>query len=145
MKCICNTCKRSFEDYEIYIKPGTADPDVGYNGDECCPFCKSDDIEEAVECECCGRAFSYDDCRNFICADCLEKEVTQDKLIACEKAHEDFVKVEIPSYFLWLLGDGNIVSELERVVTDRGTNQDARDYVADDPESFLRYRREVSE
>lgn len=138
MKCVCNTCGKLFDEKEIYIDPATVALDVGYKGEEQCPFCFSQDIEDAIECEFCGEWHKYEDMCGGMCKDCIQKEVTQDKVIAADYV-EDFTTVKVPRYFAWLLGDSGVRVALEQAVRADGTDEDAREYVADDSEAFLKY------
>lgn len=73
---ICNNCGAIFENTvsihehhnELYDKPIET-----YHG---CPFCKCDDVTEAVQCDLCGEFVAYDYVKlrdgTIACSDCYE-------------------------------------------------------------------------
>lgn len=81
---ICTDCGHAFSDDEME----TGKAFVGYMGSAPayesygkCPFCGSDDIEEAYECESCGEYFADGEIGRYsgvyICAECKKELVRQ--------------------------------------------------------------------
>lgn len=63
---ICNHCERVFDDEDmgVYEEPHGEETGV-------CPYCGSEDIEEALRCELCGEAHLPDELHDGWCDDCI--------------------------------------------------------------------------
>lgn len=74
--CICNNCGAILENtvsiHEYHDELDDKSVEV-YHG---CPFCKCDDVMEAVQCDLCGEFVAYDYIRlkdgTIACSDCYE-------------------------------------------------------------------------
>lgn len=73
MKCyICNCCGEVVDDLkEVREFMGYYGSAPAYDSDYVCPYCGSDDLDEAEECECCGEYHRVDELTNGVCDDCL--------------------------------------------------------------------------
>lgn len=75
--------------------------DGGYLGEPhyTCPFCRSDELEEAYQCELCGEWVIADEIYGsigeMVCMNCIEKHTTIDTVMDFSK--QDLVEVDIPA------------------------------------------------
>lgn len=65
----CHSCRSDFREPEKWYSGSSFDhsPD-----DLICPFCKSELIEEAYQCDLCGGYFFYDELTYGLCENCIE-------------------------------------------------------------------------
>lgn len=78
MKFYCFDCGDIFDEDESLVSYERPNSDVpGYISFCCCPSCKSTDMGEACECDCCGEYFNQDDIHNGLCPGC-EQELDKD-------------------------------------------------------------------
>lgn len=76
----CRHCGEPFDDHDVvktkeYLTDDPRDWVLNYE----CPFCHSDDLEEADSCERCGKVLPIEDLRDGICDDCIDDLITEFK------------------------------------------------------------------
>lgn len=79
---ICDDCNRVFYEPSKHKEDYGWDTEYGRNSawqtESCCPYCGSENYEEAEDCDICGRTFLTDDLYitnglTYVCPDCYEK------------------------------------------------------------------------
>ena len=68
---VCADCGSLFDD------PLVVHPSDPYDTTRHCPYCHSENFDEAVECECCGGIYTNDLTINGVCKDCVDQSITQ--------------------------------------------------------------------
>ena len=61
----CDYCERVFDESDAIFDDGVC----------CCPYCESQDVYDAVRCECCGQYEFDDDVLYGVCKECRESLV----------------------------------------------------------------------
>lgn len=75
---ICKDCGEVFEDCDTYEEARPYGMGYAYETFAICPYCKSDDFVEAIECNRCGEILAKEDCEydeslNYLCEHCYEE------------------------------------------------------------------------
>lgn len=99
---LCKDCNCAFDEFNIVW-------DTEYETIEgrsfpifehaCCPYCRSEEIEEAEECECCGEWVPKEDMHvdfEGFCNDCVKK--TMKKIEKMIEAHGDNAMLKVFNY-----------------------------------------------
>ena len=92
---ICRKCGHLFSADEAPRIRGDFICGVCVNGDIICPNCRSDRIETASECICCGKHFPEDEIYDGCCEDCTEALATPHNVIDYCDANDEKTDVEI--------------------------------------------------
>ena len=77
MMYICEDCGKIFDEEEVVVihddpSPAGVSLPSGYYTYRCCPYCDSEDISEATECEVCGKMMSVNSGEENICDECID-------------------------------------------------------------------------
>ena len=76
MDYICERCKRHFNSEDANTRTECIGEFWGtpaYEDYDCCPYCGSDELAEAVACEICGKFHYEEDLNGGVCKSCIEK------------------------------------------------------------------------
>lgn len=82
-KCICTRCGGQFEESEVFVEREYHDEIPGGYFEELqfCPYCGSDDFEDAGECKKCGADLLYGKLLGgYYCEGCVREYMTLDNL-----------------------------------------------------------------
>ena len=136
---ICNDCKTVFENPREYYEH-----DTGYHGMDC-PFCSSDDIDEAKRCAECDGLVNEKKLVNGLCAACIEKHANDYETVKAYGADRKEA-VEINGLFAWAFTTAEIEEILERELKNSGNfEKDAHRFATDDTDDFTDWLNERSE
>lgn len=127
----CHDCGEAFNEpkIETWVERQDGDP-VRYRL-LFCPYCGSEDIDEAEECSECGEY--HFELFNGICAGCL-KDLAYDEQTAWEYGQEYSEKVEVNGLLAYLFPDIN--EALLKLAKERLNNNDHVQYCTDDLDAF---------
>jgi hypothetical protein len=70
---ICNDCGEVFEEFKEVCEAHPYGMGSAYETWCVCPYCESNDFDEAEECECCGEAFPKKSLTDGLCEECYEE------------------------------------------------------------------------
>lgn len=142
----CNCCGNIFEEGE----EGTRREYIGsfwgapaYKEYDVCPSCRSDDFDEAENCEICGEVVASDDCYDGVCPNCIVKNFMNWEL--CKRAcKNDKQPYELSAFWAWVFED----DEIEKILYNELKKRDyvnCTDFIVDNPEAIAEQLKKEKE
>lgn len=86
-----------------------------YKRERVCPYCKSTDIYEAVQCDCCEKYYNEDQCERGLCENCKEEALSDWHIIyEAEKQIGDGETIYVNPFIYDVMGEDAIQEIIEK-------------------------------